>query len=532
MSQLINILQKLSKSSPNAVYTPKSIFTDESENIFDYLYIQTPIEKKYKILLEENKQSKSIIFLSGSSGDGKSAIIGKNEDDYKDYYDIHIDATHSFRPDQSAIQTLDEVFNKFKNSKKSLVVGINMGILSNYSREGSDVHIDIKDAITLYLDNQGHSDTIIILNFEDYPKFEMSDNSISSPFIHSLLNKITEQTNLNPFYTAFDTDLKNDIHTIEHQNFKLLSMEAIQTSIVELLVTVHLKYDQFLTTRGIIDFIYTILKGPNLLINQLFDDESNSIIQNIKKEDPILFRTKLLDTFILERSSNKSDDALDAFINEFNSICKRPILNGKDSETLIRTFFLFRDSECSTNHHQRFAKDYDDEATLKFIQLVSASNNDVSGKKVILKNFHKEIRNAIFAYTNKHAPQLTDKSLFTFAYLNGFHISTHAKILQDTEALKNISSKAINHFQYAIKVNDISIEPITVSLSMYKMILTINDGYRPNKHDRNSIIIFEELLEKISDKVKISDELVFMKDHKEITFTNNIDEIEVAEHVN
>jgi DNA phosphorothioation-dependent restriction protein DptF len=67
---------------------------------------------------------------------------------------------------------------------------------------------------------------------------------------------------------------------------------------------------------------------------------------------------------------------------------------------------------------------------------------------------------------------------------------------------------------------------------MYKMILSINQGYRPNKHDRNSIIIFEELLEKIADKVKNANELVFTKNKTDFTFTNNIDEIEVSKHVN
>jgi len=530
MSQLITIIEKLSKASPDAVYTPKSIFSIDTKKIFDYLYIETDIEKKYKCLLEQYKNSTSIIFLSGSSGDGKSAIIGRNQDGYKEYFDSHIDATHSFRPNQSAIEALDEVFTNFKNNKKSLVVGINIGILLNFSREGSSEHNDIKDAITLYINNKEQSEKIIFINFEDYPKFELTNNAISSSFIHHLLNKITLQSSMNPFYSAFDEDLKNNIHTTVHQNFKLLSIEAIQSSIVELLVTTHLKYDQFLTTRGIIDFIYTVLKGPKLLIDQLFEDDSNAIIQNIRKEDPILYRTKQLDTFILERSSKKNDIELEIFIEQFNSICKDPILKSNNPHTLIRTFFLFRKTECSSNYHKKFAEDYNDEATLEFIRIISANNS--SENKSIINNFYKEMRKAIFAYANKHAPLLTDKKLFTFSYLNGYHICTQVKIQQDAEALKKTDDTAINSFQCALKVNDHSIDPITISLSMYKMILSINQGYRPNKHDRNSIIIFEELLEKIADKVKNANELVFTKNNTDFTFTNNIDEIEVSKHVN
>jgi DNA phosphorothioation-dependent restriction protein DptF len=532
MSQLLTIIEKLSKSSPDAVYTPKSLFDLESKNVFDYLYIETDIEKDYRKLLEEKKSSNTIIFLSGSSGDGKSAIIGNNQKTYIDSYDTHIDATHSFRPNQSAIEALNEVFANFKSNNKSLVVGINIGILLNFSREGSDEHNDIKDAITHYINDKEQSEKIRFINFEDYPKFEMTSNAISSSFIHNLLNKITLQSDKNPFYSAFDEDLKNDSHTTVHQNFKLLSIEAIKSSIVELLVTTHLKYDQFLTTRGIIDFIYTVLKGPKLLIDQLFEDDTNAIIQNIRKEDPILYRTKRLDTFILERPGNKDDLELEIFIEQFNTMCKEPILKSKDPHTLIRTFFLFRKAECSTNYHKKFTEDYKDEATLDFIRLVSAHNENSNQAKSIVNNFYKDMRKAIFAYANKHAPQLTDQKLFTFSYLNSYHVCTQVKIQQDFEALKKADDNSINSFQCALKVNEHPIEPIRISLSMYKMILSINQGYRPNKHDRNSIIIFEELLEKIADKVKNANELVFTKNKTDFTFTNNIDEIEVSKHVN
>lgn len=532
MSELATIIQKLSKSSPNAVYTAKAPFYVESENIFDYLYIKTDIETDYKNLLEENKETNIIIFLCGSSGDGKSAIIGGNQEDYKDYYQIHIDATHSSKPNRSAIQELDEVFSTYKASSKSLVVGINIGILLNYFREGSDEHNDIKNSIDAYINKKAKIETHKFLNFEDYPKFEMAENVISSSFIHNLLNRVTLHSDKNPFYKAFLSDINNNVHTVLHQNFKLLSTNAVKNTIVELLVSVHLKYDQFLTTRGIIDFIYTIVKGPKLLINQLFEDDTNSIIQNIKKEDPILCRTKQLDTFILERSSGKIDSELYVFIEKFNAMCKNPILKPQDPHTLIRTFFIFRNDDCSTNYHQKFSKDYNDNATLEFIQLILANKDYSHETKTVISNFYKEIRNAIFAYANKHAPQLTDKKLFTFSYLNGYHICTQIKIQPDTLALKKSETSLLNNFDCVLKVNDNSIEPIAISLSMYKMILSINQGYRPNKHDRNTIILFEELIEKIADKVKNADELVFMKHNKEFTFTNNIDEIEVSEYVN
>ncbi len=532
MSQLISIIEKLSKASPNAVYTPRISSDYDANNIYDYLYVETAIETHYKKTLNELKNSKSIIFLCGSSGDGKSAIIGQNKDSFEKYYDIHIDATHSFRPDQSAVEALNDVFKKYKNGTKSLVVGINMGILLNFAREGSDEHSDIKGAIDHYDLEKKDFKNVHFINFEDYPKFEVGDENITSTFIHELLNKVAVHSPDNPFYDAFLKDIENNAQTVEHKNFHLLSQEAIQKSIVELLATVHLKYDQFLTTRGIIDLIYILLKGPRLLIDQLFESDSNSILSNTQKEDPILYRTKQLDTFILERASNKYDAELQAFIKQFNGECKNPILDKDKPHTLIRTFFLFKDRECSSNYHQKFSQDFDDSSTLEYVRLIVANQNYSIETRSTIQNFYKEIKKAIFAYANKHTPNLSKKELFQFDKSNDYSICAHLEISPDLKTLQEETVHSINNFKCYLKVDEQPIDPIVISLSMYKMILSINQGYRPNKHDRNTIIIFEELLEKIADKVKVSKKLVFMKGDKTYTFKNNIEEIEVVINAN
>ena len=125
------IIQKLSKSSPYAVATPKS--EKDIKDIFDYLHIETDIEKEYVNTLER-LTDKKVIFLCGSSGDGKSAIITRSQKRFEDSYEFHLDATHSFNPSESAFERLDKVFDKYKQSKKSLVIGINIGILINYSK--------------------------------------------------------------------------------------------------------------------------------------------------------------------------------------------------------------------------------------------------------------------------------------------------------------------------------------------------------------------------------------------------------------
>ena len=530
MSQLISIIDKLSKSSPNAVFTPKKLSDVPSDDINDYIYIETQIEKDYKELLSTHRDTKSVIFLSGSSGDGKSAIIGQNQMYFDKYFDWHIDATHSFRPDQTAIEALNDVFKNFKAGSKSLVVGINMGMLLNFAREGDPSHTDIKNSIKAYDLNKISSENIHFINFEDYPKFQMLDDSISSTFILELIKKIALKSDSNPFYKTFKNDLENNIKLIDHQNFYLLGLEPVQKRIVELLVTVHLKYDQFLTARSILDLIYVLLRDPRLLIDQLFEHDSNPILENTFKEDPILFRTKQLDTFILERSNQKSDPKLEEFVHQFNQDCDFQILNTNDVHTLVRTFYIFREIDYANNYHRQFEQDFADSSTLEYVKLIIANQNFSISTKPTLQAFYKEIRKAIFAYANKHNPSLTSEGLLQCDSINGFGVCAILELFPAWSKVEGQQSEGINNFKCFLKVDSEPLEPVTISLSMYKLILAINQGYRPNKHDRNTIIIFEDLLEKISSIIKRSNKLTFVKEDKKYSFKNTTDEIEVNIH--
>ena len=77
--RLKEALSVLSKSSPYAVSTERSTI---NQNILDdvksYLYIQMPIEEAVnKTISSFGANDKKILFLCGSSGDGKSELLTK-----------------------------------------------------------------------------------------------------------------------------------------------------------------------------------------------------------------------------------------------------------------------------------------------------------------------------------------------------------------------------------------------------------------------------------------------------------------------
>ena len=521
MLKLELLIEKMSKSSPEAVNTLNSSIDD----IVEYLHIETDIEKKYIESLKANKDNKCLIFLCGSSGDGKSAIINKHLKKFESYFDFHVDATHSFSPSQTAIEALSESFERYETGTKSLVVGINIGIMLNFTNHDTNFE-KINTAISKFLNEKKDSDNIYFINFEDYPKFKFEDNQIQSPFIQNLLAKITNEADRNPFYKAFKEDQDK---SIIHKNYKLLCNTFIQKSIIDLLIITNLKYDQFLTVRSLLDLIYTLLKGPKLLIDQLFENDSNEIIKNLKKEDPILRRSFLLDKFILERSSNKIDKKLEEYISNLNSQCEDPIFNLDSSFSLIRMFYLARNTEISNNYHLVFKKDFDDTYLHDFMELISIHQKYDDSNKKTIKNFYNNIVSAIYLYVNKNQPELTKKKHIVLSSNKVFTTSAYVDLSPDWAKIKSTNLKSFQSFPLHLKVEDEELKPIEINLNMFMMISLINSGYRPNKHDRNTIIIFEELLESILEIATLSSKIAISTKDKRSLFINKDEEIEVED---
>lgn len=523
MTNLQQIVSKLSKSSPEAVHT----FNEDSATLFNYLHVETDVEKAYIEKLKNLCGQKSLIFLCGSSGDGKSAIIAKHSEEFASDYNFHVDATHSFMPNQTAIEALENSFSSFTRGDKSLVVGINIGILMNYLSDENSSNNVIKTAIEKFLNSKSDSDNIFFINFEDYSKFDFNGEVISSDFIKSIMQKITLESEQNPFFSAYSIDLQNDKTSKVHQNYKLLSQEPIQNSIIELLITIHLKYDQFLTTRSLLDFIHTLLNDEKLLIDQLFEDESNPIIQNIRKEDPILQRSFPLDKFILDRASMTKDSQLEDFLHELNALCKNTIIDEKSPFTLIRLFYLYRNHILANGYHKKFHDSFDNNTIHDFIRLVSVQHNYTDSNKTIIHEFYTKLKDAIFTYVNKTYPQLTKNHLMIIDSQHNIITAAPIKITPGWSKIKGHHSESFTEFPLFLMVNNMVLIEQKITLNLYSMIMLINSGYRPNKHDRNTIIIFEELIQSILEIANRSNEIVLLTNSEKVHFTYSDDAIEV-----
>jgi DNA phosphorothioation-dependent restriction protein DptF len=64
-----------------------------SSGVTEYLYVETPIEHDFHQALEHSTAPASILFLCGSRGDGKSAILTRYYERYNGRFLFNLDAT-------------------------------------------------------------------------------------------------------------------------------------------------------------------------------------------------------------------------------------------------------------------------------------------------------------------------------------------------------------------------------------------------------------------------------------------------------
>lgn len=524
--KLQNLVEQLSKSSPNAVFTVNSN-SSCNQSVHDYLYLETDIESDFIKLIASSKANKKVIFLCGSSGDGKSALIGRNITKFESFCEFHIDATHSFSPTQSAIEALDEKFDEYKSNNKSLVVGINIGILLNYAKEGSDLHLDIKSDIEDYINGANPSRVASFINFEDYSKFSFSGGTVESKFIRDLFQKVFAKNEDNPFYSAYLHDVNNSEQSQVHNNFRMLSFKCAQVLIVELLIDIHLKYEQFLTARSILDFLYGLLVSPRLPSTTLFDSNDSPIFDNMRKEDPCLIRHERIDTLILESRSEKKLPELDSFLEELNKQLAADLLVRDDVDSILRTMYLFKAYPFSSKYLESFREIFNKRDVIDFLEIIEAhrENNDS-----VIQGFYSSLEDAVMTYANKSFPTLTDRNLVVLTEINSHALCSNVEFDVDWDAVSSHEQKSLHSFPCYLKINDEPLSKFDCSLEVCNLINSINKGYRPNKHDRNTIIIFEELIEHIIDKAKNSNKIVIVKDAVAYEFKDSGHKIKVSKH--
>lgn len=521
---LTKALGVLAKSSPFSVTTVSSRKKDELDDMKAWLFVQQDIETDLRKLLG-SLEGQKIVFLCGSSGDGKSEILTRCFSEYQQKYDFHLDATHSFAPHQSAIQALDEKFDEHKSGSRPLVLGINIGMLANYSNEGDARHQEIKESIDRFLSGKLNKNlrpipdgNVYYLDFEQYARFNFQKEGNSySAFARTLLKKLTCSDLANPFFLVAKQDAemrRGDQRVIA--NYKLLSLESVQEVIITQLFKARLIKDQFITTRALLDLIHHLLVGPGYLFDNLFIGDDNELVGRLTEFDPVKIHTRELDQFVLKYELSLPDERLNEFLDAMayeGIFVDRSNIKQGSAASLIRFFSLMRNEEFGNNFHHDFSSIFEEELLEEYAQvwrLHKEFDNSADKKKELRKFYSLDLIYGIQRYANRNAPELLNVQGELFLSSFGkVKLTAPVELKPDYDAIYKKAHITSSHFMAYLKVGDKSIKPIAINLNLFELLQKLKDGYRPNKYDKNAIVLLDEIVEQVTDMAKSSMTLKF-----------------------
>jgi DNA phosphorothioation-dependent restriction protein DptF len=504
--RFIELVGSLSRASAQAVSTEHDVDINDYSELKSYLYVETDVEKA---LIESINQSdrKRIIFLCGSSGDGKSVILNRHADACGGRFAFHLDATHSFKPDQNAFEALDAVFDEFSLSEKPLVVGINTGMLFNYSSSGDERHTKIKASILEYLDRKVSEDPCVFLNFEDYPKFEIQNGEFRSPFIESILERVTRCEQSNPIYRAFSAE-KSNLPKVTRANFLLLQLPEVRKSVIQVLLKARLQFDQFLTTRAVLDFVHHLLLGPGYLFDNLFVQGYNELVDVLSHFDPCNLRTRDLDQFLIERSLGLENSEF----REFENLIEKTLdVKNIEPGSWVRALYLLQDVELELNYHNKFSGNFDQSIFSRYAKIWDL-HNSFSGQaehKSQLRAFYRdEMISSLLRFANRLVPSLTKRDRIHLSNRGRFVVSAPIELSPHFTKIEGSSTENIGVFYAHLRVNGETIPAFTVNIDFLEMLEKIRAGYRPNVHDKNAIALLESVIEQIQSEANKSSSLI------------------------
>lgn len=503
-----DLLDTLARSSAEAVST-LSKSSDEIEDLRSYLYIETEIERRFVDTLRSTNAPQSIIFLCGSSGDGKSEILRRHHTLYKDDFLFHLDATHSLTPYQNAVEALNDLFDRHREAKKPLIVGINIGMLLNFHNSGAKQHDDIKQAISRFIEGERAFGHFQFLNFEDYPKFCLKEGKVVSDFISALLDKVTADDPNNLLFLAYQSDHASE-NAKTRQNYLILQQKPVKELVVQTLLQAHLKYDLFFSARALLDFIHNLLAGGSNLFDNLFASTNGGLASSLENMDPCLIRTQLLDEFVVQQSLGVPDTGFDefrqSFSERFGDIEMSPT-------SWVRAFYVLQGVEIGDNYHHRFVDSFKQtlfDEYIRFWQL----HQTLSDKRELRDFYDNYLTAALLKFANRLVPQVVGDGIY-LAERNGVVLSAKVRISMDNKTLTETSnSKRIQSFYAALKVGKKSITPFPITISFLELAQRILAGYRPNRHDKNTVVILEEVIEEIIKQATKGGEIRFHKSGK------------------
>ena len=402
-----------------------------------------------------------------------------------------------------------------------------------------DAHIFDSDIISQNI----IQDKVSFITFSDYNLFELTGdydtNYVSSDYISSLIYKITDDDYYNnPFYRAYAMDNESGYNHPIIYNYEILCDEDVQKVLIEYIIRIFVEYKKIISTRDLLNFIYELIVPPEfikyskndtisdfvdyLLPNMLFNNPHRSSLLNLLSQyDPTLVRSEKLDKFIIQLNiANDLYDILDRYYNTskleflnsyFDENSNLYECRGSEKNELVVTLIRFALFYGKSN----FKSIFHDENYLTYLSYLYAYNIQNQSQ---YHELFSQVKEAIFNLKGS-----VKKGYICIDELESFKVSKELKLKYSSDSFDVVyKDKLANRFKTSIKVifyvSGGEKIPLEVDFPLYSAICKLNKGYRPNKVERENLVLFEEFINNLINETP-SDDLIVRNTDLDVDFT-------------
>jgi DNA phosphorothioation-dependent restriction protein DptF len=297
-------------------------------------------------------------------------------------------------------------------------------------------------------------------------------------------------------------------------------LDGVQDAIIANIAKARLAKDQFVTARGLLDLLHRVLTGPGYLFDNLFAGGDNELAARVAAFDPALLRTRELDQLVLRYELKLEEPERDAFLAELATWNIKFESEQPQAASLVRLLYILQREPVGNNYHHRFVAEFADQVMVEYAaawQMHAAFDGSADAKTALRKFYTTVLTPGIFRYANRNAPEL-GKGEMLLGEFEGVKIAGLVDLKPDFAVLQaRAATTPIAYFNVALKVGDVPLAPMAFNINLFGLLLRLNQGYRPNKYDKNSIVLLDELVEQIKAMVKRGNRLKLYRQRQHIS---------------
>lgn len=515
-SQLKGTLNYLSGQSSSAIADAESL-----SDLQEYMYVKRgSLEDDLLSSLKDlNIVHGKLIFLVGNVGDGKSYSIGHLKKQYPSLFSdnmvhIYYDATESFDPKKTAMETLLEELNRFSDENieenyENWIIAINMGVLINFIRKARENGKFTK--LIKYLESTGitertsnvkniKDDYFNMIAFRNYPLFNIDETGITSDFYDELFNKVVEKSTDNPFYSAYLNDLNNNSLELVHHNFELFSQESVRKTLKFLLIKIQIESKVIISTRSLLELIHDILVPTEIEGKELSYKESlpyllfggvgdSTIIKKISVFDPMTIQNESVEELMTKvyNSHKNLEELAEKFIgidDAKNLDWLWRYTDQVDTPFSEKVALLLRIKYLLDKSNDIF----DDTYYYQYLKLLHALETE-GRRSIEVKNFYKKIQNFIYLWCG------SPRESYVFTFINDekkFGVAVPFDLSFDEVKESNFNIIfTLENLDRGKQFN------LVIDYELFVLINEVNSGYLLKSSDKHQFVNVSTFIENI-----------------------------------